>query len=143
MKDKTKLFFLTLGGFFASILPLVAVVAWNWQSYARTVPEAVKLGVGGMIAAVLILLKVLGVLKIPGRVSVVALVMLLSYLLRSLLDDLTLLCFAYLLGEALDALLFARPAKRLREKLQMEKQAKVTADAVGDAIKSYIGNGRV
>lgn len=143
MKDKIKLRSLELGGFLASILPLLAVVAWNWSDYTQSVPAKVKLCCGGVIAAVLILLKVLGKLKLPGDVTVVALVMVLAYLLDALLKDLTLLCGAYLLGFLLERLFFRTPAKRLREKMQIGKQADATAGRVEELLQSYLGNGRV
>lgn len=143
MKDKAKLLFLELGGFLVSILPLAAVMLLNWSRYTKTVPATVKLCFGGGIVLVLILLKVLGKLKLPGNITLVSVVMLLSFLLDAVLDDLTLLCGAYLLGEILEMIFFRNPAKKLREKIQMEKQADVTAGRVEELLQTYVGNGRV
>lgn len=143
MKPKMKLFLLELFGFIVSIAPLGTALIVKWDSYIQTPQQAVKLGFGGVIVAALILLKVLDRLKISSSVTVVATVMVLSYLLESVLADLTLLCGMYLIGEVVEKIFFARPAKKIREQLQIEKQADATADRVEDLIKTYIGNGRV
>lgn len=142
MKNKMKLFLMECGGFLASVIPLAVVFFLNLDRYVQSTRDGWKLGFGGMIVAVLILLKVLGKLRLPSHITTVAVVTLLSWLLSSLLKDLTLLCAAYLVGEILDALIFRRTAKRLREAIQMEKQADATASRVEDLLKTYI-NGRV
>ena len=143
MRDKVKLFWLTVGGFFASVTPLLAVLVANRARYFSTSTDSVKLCFGGGIVAVLLFLKVIGRLKIPGDATVVGVVMLLSYLLAPVLDDLTLLCGAYLVGSLAEMIAFRRPAKRLREKMKMNAQADTTAGRVENLLKNYIGNGRV
>ncbi len=143
MKNKTKLFFMEGGGFLASVTPLAVVFFLNLERYVQSTRDGWKLGFGGIIVAVLILLKVLGKLKLPSHVTTVAVVTLLSWLLSSLLADLTLLCSMYLVGEILDAIIFRRSAKKLREKIQTEKQADATAGRVEELLKTYMGNGRV
>ena len=143
MKNKGKLFWVSCGGFFVSAAPLAAVFFLNLDRYVQSTRDGWKLGLGGGIVAVLILLKALGRLKLPSHVTTVAVVTLLSWLLSSLLSDLTLLCAAYLVGEGLDALFFRRTAKRLREEAAREKQADATASRVEEMLKTYIGNGRV
>ena len=143
MKNKAKLFFMECGGFFASVTPVAVVFFLNLDRYVQSTRDGWKLGFGGIIVAVLILLKVLGRLRLPSHITTVAVVTLLSWLLSSLLKDLTLLCAMYLVGEILDALIFRRTAKRLREAIQMERQADATASRVEDLLKNYIGNGRV
>ena len=143
MKNKAKLFFVHCGGFLASATPLAVVFFFNLDRYVQSTRDGWKLGLGGGIVAVLLLLKVLGRLKLPGHVTTVAVITLLSWLLSSLLSDLTLLCTAYLVGEGLDALFFRRAAKRLREAAVAEQQADATASRVEEMLKTYIGNGRV
>ena len=102
-----------------------------------------KLALGGILVLVFVLLKVLGKVKVPGRITVAVLVLVMAYLLDALLNGLILLCGAYLAGEIIDMLFFERPAKKLREKLQMEKQADTTVGRMEEMLQKYIGNGRV
>lgn len=143
MKTKTKLRLYDFGGFLASVLPLSVVLALNWDRYVQSEAAGVKLGVGALILALLLLFKVLGRLRIPSSVTAITAVMLLSYLLQPILSDLTLLCGAYLVGEILDLVLFRRRAKALREALTSERAADVTVGRVEELLKTYIGNGRV
>jgi len=143
MKPKMKLFLLQFFGFLVSVGPLAIAFFCNWNRYVTTPTQAVKLGVGGGIVVVLILIKVLGKLKISSSVTVVTVVMVLSYLLQALLADLTFLCGMYLVGEVIDKIFFERSAKRLREQIRIESQADATADRVENLFKTYIGNGRV
>lgn len=141
MKNKVKLFFLGCGGFLASVAPLVTVLVLNRERYIRDAGDGWRLGVGGAIVAVLIFLKVIGKLKPPSHITTVALLMLLSWLLSAVLGDLTLLCAMYLCGEGLERIFFYTPIKRLREKMQMEKQADATADRVEELLKNYMATG--
>ena len=143
MKDKMKLFFLELGGFFASIAPLAVVVALNHERYVQSIGDAVKLGAGGVIVVVLILLKVIGKFKMPSDVVAVSVMFVLAVLLDAVLRDLSLLCGMYLIGSLLDTIFFKRHAKKLREKIKLEKQADATADRVEQIVQNYVGNGRV
>ena len=143
MKDKLILLGLSLCGFFTSVLPLAIVFWMNREKYFIDTPAKVKLALGGVIVLVFVVLKVLGKVKIPGRITTAVIVMALAYLLEALLNDLMLLTAAYLAGEILDMLFFDAPAKRLREKLQMEKQADVTAGRMEQLLSKYVGNGRV
>ena len=131
------------GGFLASVAPLATVFVLNRGRYIQSASDGWKLGVGGAIVAVLILLKVLGKLRLPSHVTTVAVVTLLSWLLSPVLKDLTHLCTAYLCGEILEWIFFRAPIRKLREQMQMEKQADATVGRVEELLKTYIGNGRV
>lgn len=141
MKNKIKLFFVSVGGFLVSVAPLVLALTLRFDQYVQSTAAGWRLGTGGMIVAVLILLKVLGRLKLPSHVTTVAVVMLLSWLLAPLLSDLTYLCAMYLLGDCLDLLLFRRTARRLREAIAAERQADATAGRVEELLKNYMGKG--
>ena len=143
MNPKKKLFLIDLFGFVVSIAPLLTVLIAKWDVYTKTTSAAVKLCFGGIMVFALILLKVIGKLKVSSSVTVVASVMILSYLLESILSDLTLLCGMYLIGEVVDKIFFERPAKKIREQLRLEQQADATASRIEDMIKTYVGNGRV
>ena len=138
MKNKIKLFLVTVGGFLVSVTPLFVSVFINWDRYVQSTAAGWRLGAGGLIVAVLMLLKVMGRFKLPSHVTTVAVLMLLSWLLSPILQDLTRLCAAYLLGEVLELLLFRRAAKRLREQIAAERQADATAGRVEALLKTYM-----
>ena len=76
MKDKTKkklslkgrLILLEIASFIVSVAPLVVVFAINWDKYAETPADTVKLCFGGALIVVLLLLKVIGKLRMPSRI---------------------------------------------------------------------------
>ena len=98
---------LSIGGFAISIAPLAFVVGMKWGDYTHTVTRSVSLGIGGVIAVVLSLLKALG--KLPEKTKPVVkygVAFGLVCLLDPLIADLKLLLGAAFMGEALDALIF-------------------------------------
>ena len=131
---KNKLRILTILSFVTSILPIVLVVGINWDVYVKTTGDAVKLTFGGIIAGFLVLLKVMDKLKVPNKFVLLGSVFVMSYLLQSILQDLTLLSGMAFLGEALDCFFFQTPIKKLREAIMIEK----TADATSSKIESII-----
>lgn len=137
-KEKTKLFFLCAGGFLSSTLPLIALLIIKWEEYTAIPGGAVRLCFGGGMIVALIALKVLGKIKLPSRITVMAVVLVLVYLLEALLADLTLILWVALIGEAIDTFLFAPFAKRVRERIAIAKQADATADRVEELLKQYV-----
>lgn len=131
---KNKLRILTILSFVTSILPVVLVVGINWDVYVKTTGDAVKLTFGGIIAVFLVLLKVMDKLKVPNKFVLLGSVFVMSYLLQSILQDLTLLSGMAFLGEVLDCFFFQTPIKKLREAIMIEK----TADATSSKIESII-----
>ncbi len=136
--EKRKLFFLCAGGFLASILPLVALLILRWEEYTAVPGGAVRLCFGGAAIAALIAMKVLGKLKLPSRLTVMVIALVLVYLLEAMISDLTLILWTAILGEALDTFLFSPFAKRTRERIAIEKQADATADKVEELLKQYV-----
>ena len=100
-------------------------VAFHVKNYISTPADAIRLTAGGLIVALILLLKILGKLKIPSRITVFSFVFVLSYLLNPLIRDICILSFLALLGEGLDMILGAF-IKREREKEATEKIAKET-----------------
>lgn len=139
---KSKKILLQVGSFFASVLPLGAVVLSRGNTYAPTMGEAIKLSAGGVIALILLLLKVLGKLKMPRRVTVFAMVFVMSYLLAPVLSDLMLLSGAALGGELLDEIVFCRLIAKVEKKIALEENASATAGKVEEVLQNYMG-GRV
>lgn len=141
-KEKRKLFFLCVGGFLASALPLFSLLVLRWDTYTSVPGGAVRLCFGGAAIALLILLKVLGKIKLPSRLCVMGISLVLVYLLEGLLADLTLILWVALIGEATDALFFAPLAKKTRKRIEVACQADATADRVEELLKTYAGGKR-
>lgn len=118
---------LYLLSFVLSIGPIAIFVVFNIDSYVSTTYEAIKLSLGGIMVAIIMILKVLGKLKIPSRVVVFSFVLVLSYLLNSLIMDLCILSFLALVGEFFD-LVLGIFIKREKEKHTNEKIAKQTVN---------------
>ena len=138
-KEKAKLGFLVIGGFLSSVLPLAILLLYKWEEYVTSVPGgAVRLSLGGGMIVALILLKVLGKLKLPSRLCVMAVSLCMVYLLEALLADLSLILWVATAGEAVDAFLFAPFARRVRERISIAKQADATADRVEEMLKTYM-----
>ncbi len=135
--EKTKYFFLCMFGFFSSTLPLAALLGMKWDAYTAEPGSGIKLGFGAVAILILMVLKVLGKLKLPSRVTVMAIALVIVYLLEALLADLTLILFVSTIGEAVDSFLFSPFAKRCRERIDRMKQADATADRVEELLKQY------
>lgn len=139
---KWRRFWLVVFSFLASIIPLGLVVWMHRDEYIATVGQAVKLSIGGIIVAILLLLKIIGKLKMPRRVTAFAMIFILSWLLAVVLQDLMLLSGAALFGEVVDEIFFRRSIKRLDERIHMEKSADVTVQKMEQMMQKYVG-GRV
>ncbi|MBQ8178311.1 MAG: hypothetical protein IJ033_03865 [Clostridia bacterium] len=136
--------FLQIGSFLVSIAPLIVVIILKWNSYTSEPSDSIKLGVGCMIGLIFIFLKAVGKLKMPSRIVSFGIVFIMSYLLKAILDDLILLSGMALAGEALDMIIFQPFIKKIKEKIQIGKQANATTAQVEEIVKKYLGsNGRV
>ena len=138
-RERAKLFFLSLGGFLASLLPLCVLFVMRWELYVTAVPGgAIRLSLGGGMIAALILLKILGKLRMPSRLLVMVLCLVMVYLLEAVLSDLALILWMAIVGEGADAFLFAPLVRRVRERIRIMKQADATADRVEELLKTYV-----
>lgn len=127
--------------FLVSIGPLAAVFAVNFHEYVGTVRDAVKLGFGAIVIAILMLLKALDKLKMPRRVVFEAICLILVLLFEALLMDLALIIAASLLGEALDYIFLQPKIARTKKAREREETADVTAQKVEEVLAKYIGGG--
>lgn len=133
---KLKLIFLQIGSFIVSAAPLLIYIIINWDNYVKTPGDTIKISVGLVIAAFLLLLKVIGKLKMPKRIITYAVLCGLSYFLYPLIQDIVWLSALCLVGEALDLLIFQRPIRIIKEKILIEKTADATSDKVEAKVKS-------
>ncbi|MBQ8566484.1 MAG: hypothetical protein IJ445_02725 [Clostridia bacterium] len=141
MKSKFKLCILYILSFLTSVAPLVIYVVINRARYISTVTETVKLSIGCMICAVLLLLKLLGKLKMSSSTMTFGVIFLLSYFLKSITDDLLVLSFLALAGDIADKIFFHIPIKRVRENIRIDKTADATAEKVGEMLEHYYRGG--
>lgn len=138
-KFKIRLVFLYIGSFIATAFPLAVTVFLKRGEYMTTVGETVKLSAGIIIGGIFLLLKVVGKLRMPKRLVLYVIIVLMAYLLAPLLDDLILLGSMAIIGELCDILLFGTAIKKTKEKIVMEENATLTADKVEEVIKKYMG----
>lgn len=139
---RKKLFILTTLGFLFSIAPILAVLIANWSTYVKTGADVVKLGFGGIIVAVMLLMKTFGALRVKSGTTVVLLVLVLSILLSKVLEDLTILCLAYLIGDLINTLFFKKQIEAIKEAVSRGKQADEIEDRTRRVMDEYLGNGR-
>jgi len=123
--------------FICSIAPLVIYVAVNHERYIGVRADAVKLSLGGLICAALVLFKILGRLKAPSSTVCLGIFFLLSYLLKSITDDLVVLSFLALIGDLADKIFLGIPISRLRSGISAERTADATADKLEAILERY------
>lgn len=128
--------------FIVCVAPIGVAVFINRNEWFGTPQESVKIGIGAIIAAVLIGLKALGKLKMPRRIVIYAIVFAMTFLLKSILDDLMLLSGMAFLGEFLDLIFLQTAIRRLKEDIKTEKTATATAEGMEKVFEKYVGSGR-
>ena len=138
-KLRLRLAFLYIGSFVASVAPIASCLAVRWDIYTTTPAATLKLCGGGLIAALFIILKLVGALHAPRRIVLYGTVFVMAYLLEAILNDLILLSGLALLGELLDLIFFQHAIKSTREKILISKTADATAVQVEDVLKRYVG----
>lgn len=139
---KSKIIWLRIAGYLASITPILVVIGFNWDDYFSTTVGAVKLSIGGIICLSLLFLKSINKLKMPEKRVVFYLIVFgLAYLLESVLYDLVLLTGAALLGEIIDMPITAK-ADSMQKQLDVNMTAKATAEQI-KAVSEDETSGRV
>lgn len=140
---RVKLVFLQIASFIVSAAPLLIWIICNWDSYVKTPSDTIKISVGLVIAAIFLVLKIIGKLKMPKRVVTYSIFLVMSYFLYPLIQDIVWLSAMCLAGEALDLICFQRPIKILKEKILINKTADATTTQVTTEVKKmfdeYIG----
>ena len=140
---KTRRRMLEALSFLLSVLPVSVAIITRWDVYTEDPGGGFKLAIGGILLGVVLLLGVLGRLKIPGDIWVAVFVFVISYLIRSVLDDILLLTGCYIAGRVCDRLFCKGAIKRIREELAARRTAELTGKTVVDQIKSYLGGSAV
>lgn len=130
---RIKIPLLYLLSFVFSVGPVATYFILNRERYIGTVPEGIKLGAGAIILLVVVFLKIVGKLRMPGRIYLFGLVFIMCYLLKAVLADMLVFSFLALVGEMLDGICHMF-IKRARER----KTAEITAKEIEKVL-----NGRV
>ena len=124
--------------FVASVLPVLIALVIRWPTYVQTPPDAIKLGAGIIIGAIIVIMKLVGKLHMPRRITCFSIVFMLTYLLGPVLDDLMLLSGLALLGEFVDFVFFQTAIKKHKEDQLVDKTSSATAEQLEEVLKKYI-----
>ena len=127
--------------FFVSIAPIAVAVALNWGEYTRSVRSGISLAAGGVIALILIILKLLN--RVPKKIHGVikyGVVFVITYLLQDLLNDAVLLTGCAFVGELLDWAIFTIPIRKTEERIVAENSADVTSEKVSAKIEAMLNS---
>ena len=141
MRKRLLLLFMYICSFICSIAPLVVYFISNHVRYVKSYEDVTKLCLGGFICLSLMLLKILGKLKMPSSTVTFGILFLLSYLLKSITDDILIFSFLILLGDVLDKMIFAIPIKRIKERVFIDKSADATCEKMEEILSRYYRGG--
>ena len=141
MKKRALVVLLFICSFICSVAPIIVYFAVNSEKYIKTPEDTFKLCFGGLICLGLIMLKVIGKLKLPSSTVAFGFLFLLSYLLKSITDDLLIFSFLALAGDLADKIFFGIPISRLKKSIEYERSADITADKVDKLMERYFRGG--
>ena len=120
-----------------SILPVGIYFLVNLDRYCLTLHDRVKLTAGGVLLVFIVLLKVIGKLKMPSRVTVFLTVLILCYLLERVMADILIFTFLALIGELLDSACHIL-IRRERQRQLDEKSAEICAREINRALSGRV-----
>ena len=141
MKKRALIIFLFICSFICSVAPIVVYFAINSDKYIKAPEDTFKLCLGGLICLGIIMLKIIGKLKLSSSTVAFGFLFLLSYLLKSITDDLLIFSFLALVGDLADKIFFGIPISRLKKSIEYERSAEVTADKVDKLMERYFRGG--
>ena len=141
MKKRALIVLLFICSFICSIAPITVYFAVNSEKYIKSPEDTFKLCLGGLICLCLIMLKVLGKLKLPSSTVAFGFLFLLSYLLKSITDDILIFSFLALVGDLADKIFFAIPISKLKKSIEYERSADVTVRKLDEVMERYFRGG--
>ena len=141
MKKRALIVLLFICSFICSVAPITVYFAVNSEKYIKSPEDTFKLCLGGLICLGLIMLKVIGKLKLPSSTVAFGFLFLLSYLLKSITDDILIFSFLALVGDLADKIFFAIPISRLKKSIEYEKSADVTVRKLDEVMERYFRGG--
>ena len=139
MKKRALVVLLFICSFICSIAPITVYFAVNSEKYIKSPEDTFKLCFGGLICLCLLMLKVIGKLKLPSSTVAFGILFLLSYLLKSITDDILIFSFLALIGDLADKIFFAIPISRLKKSIEYEKSA--DARKLDEVMERYFRGG--
>ena len=137
MKRRLLLILMYICSFICSIAPVAVYFLLNSEKYVKSGEDVIKICLGGFICLSLALLKILGKLKMPSSTVAFGIVFLLSYLLKSVTDDLIIFSLLALVGDLADKLFFGIPIKRIKEGIFIDKNANETEKRMERVMERY------
>ncbi|MBQ9743582.1 MAG: hypothetical protein IJW19_00475 [Clostridia bacterium] len=141
MKKRLLLLLMYICSFVCSVTPLVIYFLANWDKYVKSYEDGVKLSLGGIICVALVLLKISGRMHMPSSTVTLGIILILSYLLRSITDDLIVFSFIALISDITDKIFFSIPIKRIKEGIIIDRGADATAKRVEEIVARYYRGG--
>ena len=141
MRKRLLLLFMYICSFICSVAPITVYFAVNSEKYIKSPEDTFKLCLGGLICLCLIMLKVLGKLKLPSSTVAFGFLFLLSYLLKSITDDILIFSFLALVGDLADKIFFAIPISKLKKSIEYERSADVTVRKLDEVMERYFRGG--
>ena len=141
MKKRALIVLLFICSFICSVAPITVYFAVNSEKYIKSPEDTFKLCLGGLICLGLIMLKVIGKLKLPSSTVAFGFLFLLSYLLKSITDDILIFSFLALVGDLADKIFFAIPISRLKKSIEYERSADVTVRKLDEVMERYFRGG--
>lgn len=126
---------LYIGSFLVSILPLAILFVVRWGQYVKSVPAgAFRLTLGGIMIAVVLVLKITHHLKIHSLCVFFVACALFCWLMQAVLNDMMVIFICAAVGQAVDEIFFQTAIKKKRQELEMDKEAQMLAERL-DKIK--------
>ena len=141
MKKRALIVLLFICSCICSIAPITVYFAVNSEKYIKSPEDTFKLCFGGLICLGIIMLKVIGKLKLPSSTVAFGFLFLLSYLLKSITDDILIFSFLALVGDLADKIFFAIPISRLKKSIEYERSADVTVRKLDEVMERYFRGG--
>lgn len=124
---------LKLAGFFTDLTPLGIYVALNWDRYAPSTVETLKLTGGGLLV-----IAIAGAYAftrtVPKGMGFPIVLIALSWSLRSIMNDIYYISWMLFIGVSIDTLLIKPKVDQIIEDAKMGKQAKLTAKETAKAM---------
>lgn len=115
--------------FLVSVAPIMTLLVVNSDRYIRCLGDAVKITFGGIVIFVILAVKTVGKLRLPGRLMTSTVLLLLCWLFSTVIPDLMLILTVWWGSEAADFVIFTPLIKRTKENILIQR----TANAVKEA----------
>lgn len=132
LTSRQKLWLWRIGGIVATFAPIAIAVGVNHEDYFVSKAAGLSLGLGGGLALILIVLSALGKLGklVDSGFKVTAFVFTFAILLEPIVLNLKFLSGMMVLGEVINAIIFAPQVARYKRKIDREATASVVKEAL-------------